>query len=172
MDFMQAVIDLFILAYLFVAFAWRQPAGTFGRVATEPLVTFIRWSGLGQDWAMFTPDPPVGGADLQIIIKRASGAAIVWEPPRMHALSHWRAFRQFRYRGHANAVLSTWAADQARSSVADYLLRKYDFGDDPPVEIVYTYVQQKVAPPGGAEVEPPVRHIFLTVAVPVSGSTT
>ena len=67
---MRLIIDLFIIAYLFVAWAWRQPAGTFGRVATEPLITFLRWSGFGQDWSMFTPDPPVAGADVEIIIKR------------------------------------------------------------------------------------------------------
>ena len=166
MDLMRVIIDIFIVVYLFVAWSWRQPAGTFGRVATEPLVTFLRWSGFGQDWSMFTPDPPVSGADVQIIIKRASGSAIVWEPPRMTALSRWGAFRNFRYRTYANAILSTWAADTARPAVADYLLRKYQFGSDRPVEILYTWIEQPIAPPGETEAAPQARSIFHSVAVP------
>jgi hypothetical protein len=163
---MRLVIDLFIVVYLFVAWAWRQPAGTFGRVATEPLVTFLRWSGFGQDWSMFTPDPPVAGADVQIIVKRASGSAILWEPPSMAALSRWSAFRNFRYRTYANALLSTWAKDTARPAVADYLLRKYDYGNDRPIELIYTWIEQPVAPPDVTEVAPVTRSVFHSVTVP------
>ena len=163
---MRLAIDLFIAVYLFVAWAWRHPAGTFGRVATEPLVHFVRWMGLGQDWSMFTPDPAVSGADLQVIVKLRSGAAVVWEPPHLHALTAWGAFRFFRYRAYSNAMMSTWAAD-GRGTLADYLLRKYDFGDDAPVEVVYTWIERPIAPPGAAGDAPaPVRSVFHSVTVP------
>ena len=163
---MRLIIDLFIIAYLFVAWAWRQPAGTFGRVATEPLITFLRWSGFGQDWSMFTPDPPVAGADVEIIIKRASGSAIRWQLPRMIALSRWGAFRNFRYRTYANAILSNWAAATVRPAVADYVLRKYEYGDDHPIEILYTWIAQPVAPPGDTAAAAPTQSVFHSVAVP------
>ena len=79
----RPLIDAFIVAYLFVAWGWRHSVGTFGRIATEPFAGIVRWLGIGQDWSMFTPNPASYGVRLQIIIKRRSGAAIVWEPPRL-----------------------------------------------------------------------------------------
>ena len=165
-DTVRWAVNAFILLYLFVTWAWRHPPGTFGRVATEPVVHIVRWLGLGQHWSMFTPNPASVGADLQVIVKRKSGAAIVWEPPRLDAVSRWRAFRLFRYRTYANAIMSTWA-ESSRATLADYLLRKYDFGDDPAVEIVYTWLERPVPAPGEAvAADPPRRVTFFTFAVP------
>jgi hypothetical protein len=160
------VIDVFIVAYLFVAWFWRHPSETFGRVVTAPIAPLVRWGGFGQNWSMFTPDPAVSGCDLQVVIKLRSGAALVWEPPRLDALTPWGAFRRFRYRGYANAMMSTWAGD-CQPTLADYLMRKYDFSEDPPVEIVFTWVDRPIAPPGQEAVpQGPVRSVFYTVTVP------
>jgi len=165
-DPLRLLINVFIGLFLFLAWAWRHPVGTLGRVATEPFVAVVRWLGIGQNWSMFTPNPAEVGAELEVIVRRRSGAAIAWQPPRMHAQSTWGAFRLFRYRAYANAMMSTWASD-ARSTLADYVLRKYDFGDDPPVEVVYTVIEQAIAPPGGAPpTQGPVRSVFHRVAVP------
>ncbi len=169
LDLSRPIINVFIAVYLFVAWAWRHPVGTVGRLATEPLVRVVRWLGLGQDWSMFTPNPAFTGADLQVIVKRRSGAALVWEPPHTEDLSGWGAFRFFRYRAYANAMMSSWAAG-SRASLAEYLLRKYDFGDDPPVEVVYTWIEQPIAPPGAADASgAPVRSVFYTITVPTCG---
>lgn len=162
----RSAIDLFIACYLFVAWFWRHPEGSFGRVATEPLVPLVRWLGLGQNWSMFTPNPAQSGADLEIIIRRRSGAAVQWQPPRMQDLSAFGAFRHFRYRAYANAMMASWALP-ARSTLAHYLIRKYDFGDDPAVEVVYTWLERPIAPPGGTALDaPPIRAVFHRVAVP------
>lgn len=168
-DVTRILIDAFIVVYLFLAWAWRQPHGTLGHAATEPIARFVQWIGLAQDWSMFTPDPPFTGADLQVIVKLESGAAILWEPPRMEALSRRGAFRFFRYRAYANAMMSSWAI-AGQPTLADYLVRKYESNGDRPVEVVYTWIERPIAPPGETVAPPPARSIFLTVRVPEATS--
>lgn len=164
----RGLIDGFIVVYLFVAWFWRHPLGSFGRVATEPLAVVVRWLGLGQNWSMFTPNPARSGADLEIIVKRHSGAAVRWEPPQMDELSALGAFRFFRYRAYANAMMSSWAV-ASRATLAHYLLRKYDLGDDPAVEVIYTWIERPIAPPGEtAPAAAPVRAVFFTFTVPAA----
>lgn len=163
----RAVIDGFILLYLLMAWCWRHPPGAFGRVVTEPLAGLLQWLGLTQHWTMFSPDPALVNAELEIVIKRKSGAALSWAPPRLHALSGWEAFRGFRYRAYANTMMAAWATP-GRPTLAHYLLRKYDFGDDPAVEVVYTCVERPIVPPGGTAPPPaPVRSVLAVVPVPM-----
>lgn len=165
-DFTRVFINAFIVLYLFVAWAWRHPIGTFGRVATEPLAGIVRWIGIGQNWSMFTPNPAQVGADIEIIVKRRSGAAVRWEPPRMDTLSAVGAFRFFRYRAYANAMMSSWAAE-SRPTLAHYLLRKYDLGDDPAVAVIYTWIERPIPAPGSATAATePRRSVFYTFTVP------
>ncbi len=160
------LIDLFIITYLLVAWCWRAQGGTFWHAIVRPVAGLVEWLGLGQNWSMFTPDPALSGSDLQVIIKRRSGAALVWEPPRMDTLSRWAAFRSFRYRGFANTLMTDRAGD-CKPALAAYLLRKYDFGDDPAAEIIFTRIDQPIAPPGRAEpVDRPTPSIFYTFVVP------
>ena len=163
---MRTLTNVFIVAYLVVAWCWRADKGTFAHALVRPVRPLIDWLGLGQNWSMFTPDPALSGNDLQVIVKRRSGGAIVWEPPRMDTLSPWHAFRAFRYRGFANSLMSDRAGD-AKPALAAYLLRKYDFGDDPAVAIVFTVVERPIAAlgdlaPGG----PPTQSVFCTLMVP------
>jgi hypothetical protein len=61
--------------------------------------------------------------------------------------------------------MSTWAI-AARSTLADYLLRKYDLSDDPATEVLYTWTEQPLAPPGEPAAEAqPERSIFHVVSV-------
>ena len=159
---MRILVNVFIIVYLLGAWCWRAPDGTFWRTLILPLSTAMEWLGLTQNWSMFTPDPSQVGSDLQVVIRRRSGNAILWEPPRMDALSRWQAFRQFRYRTYSSVIMANWAAS-ARRPLADHLLRKFDLGDDPAVEILFTTVECPVAAPGGTvAAEGPARTVFYT----------
>ncbi len=162
----RIIIDAFIVAYLLVAWCWRAEEGTFSGRLVGPIRPLVDWLGLGQSWSMFTPDPALQGCDLQVIVKRRSGGALVWEPPRMDTLSRWSAFRRFRYRGFANSLMSDRAGD-CKPALAEYLLRKYDFGDDPAVEIVFTLIDRPIVPPGSTEpAEAATQSVFYTFVVP------
>jgi hypothetical protein len=162
----RIITDAFIVAYLVIAWCWRAGEGTFSHRLVRPIRPLVDWLGLGQNWSMFTPDPALSGADLQVIVKRRSGGALVWEPPRMDTLSPWRAFRSFRYRGFANSLMSDRSGD-CKPALAEYLLRKYDFGDDPAVEIVFTLIDRPIAAPGSAEAAgPPTQSVLDTFVVP------
>jgi hypothetical protein len=165
-DLPRTAIDLFIAAYLFVAWCWRHPPGTAGHTLTAPLAGFVRWIGLGQNWSMFSPNPATASADLEVIIRRQSGAALVWTPPRLETLSRWRAFLWFRHRAHANAIMSGWAV-AGRDTLASYLLRRHEFGDDPPAEVLYCWVERPMPAPGVSDPPPPpVRTVFHVAPVP------
>jgi hypothetical protein len=160
------VINAFIVFYLLTAWCWGLPAGTFCRSLIGPLSPLIRWLGLNQSWGMFAPDPCAVERDLQVIIKLQSGGALVWEPPRMATLSRAQAFLKFRHREYVTALLTEWGAP-CRSALAKYLLRKYDFRDARPIEIVFARTAKPIGPPW-QECPPvePVTRIIFTHRVP------
>ncbi|MEO8678212.1 MAG: hypothetical protein ABI665_04145 [Vicinamibacterales bacterium] len=142
-------VDAFILAYLVVAWCWRLPAETPGHRLIQPIADWLVWAGLDQSWSMFTPDPPQAEHDLQAVIRRRSGSGVLWEPPSMRELSRWQAFLAFRYREYASSIL-TEEEEACQPALIDYLLRKYDLADDPPVEVVLWGRRTPVAGPGSA----------------------
>jgi hypothetical protein len=155
---MTLAIDLFIAAYLLIAVCSHAPRQSFRNWLLRPVLPLVQGLGLGQSWTMFTPDPPRASRHLQVIVRREQGDALVWEPPRMDRLSRWQAFLRFRYREYASTILCGWAAP-CRPALAEYLLRRYDFGDNAPVEVVLTYVERPVPPPGSADAPvPETRH--------------
>lgn len=159
---MRILTNAFIIVYLLGAWCWRTPNGTFWQTLIRPVNAALDWLGLTQNWSMFTPDPSQCGSDLQVVIRRRSGSAVVWEPPRMDALSRWQAFRQFRYRSYSSVIMAEWAA-ASRVPLARYLLRKFELGDDPAVEILFTTLDRPVAALGGeAAAEGPTRIVFYT----------
>jgi hypothetical protein len=141
------LIDAFIAAYLIAAWCWRLPPGTIGRALVEPCLPLLRWAGFEQVWAMFAPDPPQANHVLRAVIKLRSGRALVWEPPSVERLSPWAGLLKFRYREYASTILSE-AASPCRPALIDYLLRKYSFGQDPPVEVILTCERSPVPGPG------------------------
>jgi hypothetical protein len=101
---------------------------------------------------MFAPDPPTSNRDLQAILELPRGGAVVWEPPRLHETSRWRAFRQFRYRSWEHAVLYDELAP-AFEGLAEYLLRKYEA--ERPAAVTLVWVDREIPPPGEDGLRPP-----------------
>ena len=160
---MTAIIDLFVLAYLLVALFWHLPGWSLWRIVLEPLAPLITWLGFEQHWGMFAPDPATSDRDLEVTLLLPSGAALLWEPPRLHALSRWDAFLGFRYRSYEHGILYGEGSSACRAALAEYLLRKYDFGGDRPRAVVFSYIDRQVAPPGGKDpAPPPTRVVFYT----------
>jgi hypothetical protein len=159
---MSRLVDLFILAYLLVAVLWYLPGSWLWSVVLTPLAPLVSAVGFDQYWGMFAPDPPTSDRDLVVIIVRESGAAITWEPPRLHALSRWEAFLGFRYRSYEHDILYDEEVATGREALAEYLLRKYDFGLDPPRAVVFSYVDRPIAPPGQEKRDPTTRVVFFT----------
>jgi len=164
---MTAAIDLFVLAYLLVAVFWQLPGWRLWRVILDPLAPLIHWLGFEQYWGMFAPDPPTSDRDLVVILKLPSGAALVWEPPRLHTLSRWDAFLEFRYRSYEHDILYDEDSPACRAALAEYLLRKYDFDDQRPLAVAFSYLDRELAPPGQKDVGTRmVRAVFFTYEPP------
>lgn len=160
---MTAITNLFVLAYVLVAFFWHLPGWRLWRIVFDSLAPPIRWLGFEQYWGMFAPDPATSDRDLVVVLKLPSGAGLVWEPPRLHELSWWDAFLEFRYRSYEHAILYGEGSSACRAALAEYLLRKYDFGGDRPQAIVLSYVDRQLAPPGRKDpTPPPTRAVFYT----------
>jgi hypothetical protein len=144
------IVDAFIAAYLIAAWCWRLRPGTIGHAIVAPAQPVLRWAGLEQIWAMFAPDPPQASHVLRAVITLRSGRAIVWEPPAVERLPPWNALLEFRYREFASTMLSE-AAAPCRPALVEYLLRKYDFGGDPPAEVLLVCERAPVAGPGASD---------------------
>lgn len=147
---MTAIVDAFIVVYLVAAWCWRLTPGTIGHAIVAPALPILRWGGFEQIWTMFAPDPPQASHALRAVITLRSGRAIVWEPPAVERLPPWAALLEFRYREYASTMLSE-AAAPCRPALIEYLLRKYDFGDDPPVQAVLVCERSPVAGPGACD---------------------
>lgn len=153
------IIDAFVAVYLALAVYWNLPAASPGPRWIQPMADWLRWVGLDQRWMMFTPDPPQADRDVQAVIRRRSGRGVSWEPAPMRDLSRWRAFVAFRYREFATTLLEEDAAP-CRPALVDYLLRRYDLDDDPPVEVVVVCRSVPVPGPGSdAQPDPPESYI-------------
>ena len=160
---MKAIVDLFVLSYLLGAVPWPSARGGLTRLLLDPVVALARFFGFEQHWGMFAPDPATSDRDLQVILRLPSGAALLWEPPRLHALSRWRAFLWFRYRSYEHAILYDEGGPACRAALAEYLLRKYDFGDTRPRAVSFSYVDREIPPPGSSDPSPPpTRAAFYT----------
>jgi hypothetical protein len=159
----MTIIDLFILAYVLMALFWHLPGSRLWSKVLDPLAPLICWLGLEQDWGMFAPDPATSDRDLAVILELPTGGALLWEPPRLHALSRWDAFLAFRYRSYEHAILYDDESPECRAALAEYLLRKYEFSGDRPRGVVFFYVDRPLPPPGAADPPPPTtRAAFYT----------
>jgi len=151
--------DLFVLTYVLLALFGDVPGRALRRVL-DPVARFVEWLGFEQHWGMFAPDPPTCDRDLQAILELAPGGALVWEPPRLHELSRWRAFRDFRYRSYEHAVLYD-EPSPAGAGLAGYLLRKYEV--DQPKSVVLAWVDREIPFPGDdGPPAPPTRGVIST----------
>ena len=159
---MTTAADLFVLAYVLVALFGDLPVGGL-RKLTSPLTRLVEWLGFEQHWAMFAPDPPTSDRDVQAILERPEGGAVVWEPPRLHELSRWRAFRQFRYRSYEHAILYD-ELPPAFEGLADYLLRRYQA--ERPAAVTLVSVDREIPRPGEDGLRPPPRRGVLFAARP------
>lgn len=159
---MTVLIDLFIAAYLIVALFWHLPRWTFWRRLIHPLSPFVERFGFGQVWGMFAPDPTLAERSLYVLLPRSSGDAVRWDPPRAASRSRWADFVGFRRRLLELMALSSNGAP-VRTALADYLLRKYDFGADRPREVLFVCTERAVAPPWLPPATPVSTFVFDTV---------
>jgi hypothetical protein len=153
--------DLFILAYLLVGLLWHlSSVGRWSRVL-HPLGSLVRWLGFEQHWGMFAPDPPTSDCELAVMLELDSGGALLWEPPRLHSLSRWDAFLGFRYRSYEHDILYDEESPAGRAALAEYLLRKYEFGSDRPPAVALVYFDRPLPAPGLAHPgAPATRGVF------------
>ena len=157
------LIDLFIAAYLIVAVFWHLPQWTFWRRLINPLSSFVERFGFSQVWGMFAPDPTLAERSLYVLLPRSGGDAVRWDPPRAATRSRWAAFVGFRRRLLELMALSSNGAP-VRTALAGYLLQKYDFGADPPGEVLFVCTERAVAPPWLAPPPPASTFVFDTVS--------
>ena len=107
MTLTAALVNTFIVAYLFLAWCWGQPSDSWIGRAIAPFSRIVLWLGLGQTWGMFAPDPAMVEGHLAVVITLEDGQTIHWSTPRMHELSYTDAFLKFRHQKYEASVLDT-----------------------------------------------------------------
>lgn len=166
------VVNVFIAGYVFLTLAWTAPEGAPLRRFIAPFSRWVRWSGLWHSWNMFAPDPLSATRYLVVEIVLRSGAVLLWQAPRVDDQPILRAFRQMRHTKYQSALFQKNQA-YLRGPLVQYMLAKYDFADDPPVEVRLVCMQRAVAPEDPSLLTRAfTRHVFHSqqVCVPPSGS--
>ncbi len=148
MNVSEFAANVFIAFYLFVVVAWTSPQGSPLRRLVRPFVKFVRWSGLWHSWEMFAPDPLSATRYLLAEITLRDGDTLLWHAPSVDDQPAWRAFRQMRHTKYQSTV---FRKDHAflRGPLVHYLLRKYDFADNPPVAVRLLCAYRPVSPDEG-----------------------
>jgi hypothetical protein len=159
---MTILVNLFIASYLVIAAFWHLPRWTFWRRLSGPVSPFVERFGFGQVWAMFAPDPNTAERSMHVLISRRGADAVRWDPPRAQQGSYWNAFVGFRRRLFELMALSAEGAP-VRKALAAYLLRKYDFGANPPDEVLFVCTERIIAPPWMPSSPEPATFVFYTI---------
>lgn len=144
------LINAFICAFLYVAWAWTLPQASLLRRFLRPFSRYVAWLGLWHSWNMFAPNPLSATRYLRARIKLANGDCVIWAAPHAGEAGHVRAFLMMRHRKFQLSLQGRYYLP-LRAALADYLLRKYNFEENPPVEIRLLSYQQIIPPPGETE---------------------
>jgi hypothetical protein len=116
-------IDIFIVFHIFAITAWAIPFRSQFVVDSVALVRpYILWSGLFQDWNMFSPMPKATNTYLQAVIIYKDGSTQMWDFPRMELLTLAQKYSKERYRKFVEILLDQRNA-ALRPDVARYVAR-------------------------------------------------
>lgn len=120
----RAVVSVLVIAYLLSACMYCMPAGLWQATVLRPQRSFMEWSGLWQDWSMFSPDPFLDNTYLTASLRFDDGSATEYELPRMEKMGFVDALYRERWRKfwQDNLNESNWLCPP----FSVYLARKFD----------------------------------------------
>jgi len=141
-------LNIFIIFHIFAITAWAIPFRSQFVVDSVALVRpYILWSGLFQDWNMFSPMPKATNTYLQAVVIYKDGSTQMWDFPRMELLSLTQKYSKERYRKFVEILLDQNNA-ALRPDVARYVARLPGIREKDPQQILLMVKWSNILPNG------------------------
>jgi hypothetical protein len=141
-------LNIFIIFHIFAITAWALPFRSQFVVDSVALVRpYILWSGLFQDWNMFSPMPKATNTYLEAVVIYKDGSTQMWDFPRMELLSLTQKYSKERYRKFVEILLDQNNA-ALRPDVARYVARLPGIREKDPQQILLMVKWSNILPNG------------------------
>jgi hypothetical protein len=96
--------DVFIVAYLLLAWGWNLPSDLPSKILISPASKVIVWLGLWHGWSMFAPIPLKTSRRVAVQVKYADGSHYEWRPPGSVPVGPFQSFLHALYRKYTDNV--------------------------------------------------------------------
>ncbi len=160
----RIAITAFLLFHIVAIVTWAVPLNTLLLSSIKNRVApYMLWSGLSQNWALFSPNPISIDSRLEAEITYGDGSMGAWKFPLPQDFD----YPYFKERGRK------WANDGVRMDensglwpdVARYVARLNNNRNSPPVTVKLVRHWSDIAPPGSSQPEPGHQFLFFTYSV-------
>lgn len=138
-------ITLGILIYAGVNAIWMLPNMPLRNRLNEPLKPGLLWSGLWQNFAVFSPDPRLNNMYVSAVVTFADGSMQYYELPRNDKLPVWQRPQQERYRKYGLDNLYYDSSRMLWADAARFVARR--FRTRAPVYVSLQRHWQDIPPP-------------------------
>jgi hypothetical protein len=117
----QCFLSLFIVINLCIIILWSIPSCTLTEFLFAPIKNISQFSGLWQNFAMFSPNPRNVNLNYVALITYADGSVKLWQFPRMEHLNIIDKMIKERYRKFINDHVSNESEKMIWPDVARHL---------------------------------------------------
>lgn len=94
----NAGISAFIVFYLLVIITEALSNETFLRPLRQAIKPVVRYPGLWQTFAVFSPEPRKNNMYGDALVRFADGSTEIWQYPRPELMTQWERLQKERYR--------------------------------------------------------------------------
>ena len=143
----RSLVDAFIIFHVLAICCWTLPIPWPGASTVNDIVGgYMRYSGLWQNWNMFSPDASLL-LRMDATVTFRDGTTKKWVFPQMEEMSVWRRYQKERYR--------KWAHDNVREDdnkvtwypTAKFIARQCTERDNPAVKVALHRYWAEIPPP-------------------------
>lgn len=140
----RTIISVYVVCHLAALTIWLLPPASGLRHGLQDFVRpYMTFTGLDQNWQMFSPNPDGIDAFMAANIVMADGKTVYYEYPRMEKLDYITKYREERYRKfieNARGTSSDWPP------MCVWLAKQYKA--QRPVSVQLLKFSRPVPPPG------------------------
>ncbi len=137
------VIFFFISANLISLSHYPQ----FKKALLKKLEPLAAVSGLGQNWAMFSPEPRKMNFHSSLLIQFKDGSLRLMEFPRFELMALDEKFRRHKLRKLFNDVMVNEVGEKYRPAIARFLVSKFNSSENPVKKLSLDFNYQEVRSP-------------------------
>jgi len=163
----RIIINLFLIFHLTTIFCWAIPLNTRLVYGVKPMIApYMIWSGLAQGWNLFAPNPMASNNRMEAQITYGDGQTAIWKFAQPQDYGYFK--RYFLERPHKFS-LDALVHDKLgylRPDAARYIARENNTKpNNPPVKVVLTGYESKIAPPNSVQPQPWKSKVLFTYTV-------